>query len=212
MIEIKSTIIDIFNNLYSSDEILTGVQLIITAAIILIPAVTEHHLNPYQIRAKLALDRLRRKEDNIFDRLGLDERIEIETDEINVGYVEKGDEGFKILLDAISRNRAIDEPNVEAIGLLVGPVEIFEILDHNEAVPTSTGVLIGPNAGLFVDYNTGLDPERELVIYYKESPSLTVSLHQLELWVKESIRIKFHYLTATLAILWGVTSIMLLTN
>jgi hypothetical protein len=76
-------------------------------------------------------------------------------------------------------------------------------------MPTGSKVPIGPNAALFVDYDNGAIPQRELIVYYPESPSLTLSLHELELWVSEAIRRKSHYLTAVMAILWGSISIIL---
>lgn len=193
---------------YNSSIILTSIQVLVTAAIILIPPLTEHHLNPYQKRSRAALERLRAGNDSPIKRMGFedDEKekainsiqesdmvddelllgdiinvIEDGHKDVNIGFVERGDKGFRILLDGISRNRTIDKKEVEAIGLLMGPIEMFDEIDNNEAVATSTGVSIGPNAGVFIDYNTGLELERELIIFYKESPSLTVSLHELEI-------------------------------
>jgi len=128
---------------------------------------------------------------------------------LEIGYVRKNDNGFSILLDAISQNRTIEKSKVTAIGMIFGPTSLIGSLKFNDSMPTGSKVPIGPNAALFVDYDDGAIPQRELIVYYPESPSLTLSLHELELWVSEAIRRKSHYLTAVMAILWGFIPIIL---
>jgi len=145
------------------------------------------------------------------DITNLEEEIERENifQGLEIGYVRKNDNGFSILLDAISQNRAVEKCKVTAIGMIFGPTRLIESIKFNDSMPTGSKVPIGPNAALFVDYDNGAIPQRELIVYYPESPSLTLSLHELELWVSEAIRRKSHYLTAVMAVLWGTISIVL---
>ncbi|TKX34882.1 hypothetical protein EXE51_17285 [Halorubrum sp. CGM5_25_10-8B] len=212
---------------------ITGLQIITTAAIILIPVLTNHPVNPLQRRADKALKRLRSRDDNINELSDFSQAVEDpqteedlafktifeladddidELDEIDQafesGYLQRGDPGFRILLDAISNNRSIDKSEVTAIGMLFGDVAILNKMDTNEDMPEGSRVPIGPNAALFVDYEGGAIPDRELITYYPESPSLTLSLHELELWLKEEIRRKSHYIVIVLTLIWTTSSLL----
>ncbi|WP_162989847.1 hypothetical protein [Natronorubrum halophilum] len=223
----------------STTSFIAGVQILTTIAIIVIPVFTEHKLNPFQRRARNAIDRLRQRNDEPFDLIDISaiseqsgtteeellkiiaEELDIDLNnlrdeldeenvlqEIEMGYVQKGDPGFGILLDAISQNRSLKDLDVTTIGMIYGRAELFEVLDWNDSMPRGAKTPIGPNAALFVDYDSGLLPQRELIIYYPESPSLTLSLHELEIWVKDALRRKSHFLITILAIGWATTSVI----
>lgn len=220
-------------------SIITGVQIISTAAIILVPALANHPINPLKRRANRAIKRLRSRDDDLFELADFSKAVndpqsegdlifktiaEAEDDEIDylndidqemvdgldleIGYLQRGDPGFGVLLDAVSYNRSIEKSKVTTIGILYGDVEILENLQRNSSMPEGAKVPIGPNAGVFVDYEGGALPNRELITYYPESPSLTLSLHELEIWVNEAIRRRSHYVVIVLTLIWTTSSLL----
>jgi hypothetical protein len=220
-------------------SVITGLQIITTAAIILVPALANRRVNPLQRRANQALDRLQNRDDDIFELFDFSKAVDnpesegdlifkkivefsdVDTDnfdevdvelegEVNLetGYLQRGDPGFDILLDAISNNRSLNRSGVNAIGMMYGDVEILESFQKNSDMPQGSKVPIGPNAAIFVDYEDGGILNPELITYYPESPSLTLSLHELEIWVNEAIRRKSHYVVVVLTVIWTTSSLL----
>ncbi|MDB2271052.1 hypothetical protein PM032_08445 [Halorubrum ezzemoulense] len=220
-------------------SVITGLQIITTAAIILVPVLANHPVNPLQKRANKALNRLQNREDDIFELfdyskaiddpesegdfifnkmvefsdMDIDNFDEVDVElvgevDLETGYLERGDPGFSILLDAISSNRTLDKSGVAAIGMMYGDVEILESFQKNSDMPQGSKLPIGPNAAIFVDYEEGGILNPELITYYPESPSLTLSLHELEIWVNESIRRKSHYVVVVLTLIWTTSSLL----
>ena len=218
---------------------ITGLQIISTAAIILVPVLANHPVNPLQKRANNGLNRLQNRDDDIFDLFDVSkavnnpqsqgdiifktilesansdidnlEEVDVELEDgvdLEAGYLQRGDPGFGILLDAISNNRSLDKSEVTAVGMLYGDLEILENLQKNSDMPQGSKVPIGPNAAVFVDYEHGAVPNLELITYYPESPSLTLSLHELETWVNEAIRRKSHYVVVVLTLIWTTSSLL----
>jgi len=91
-----------------------------------------------------------------------------------------------------------------------GDEETDDILDFqkNSDMPQGSKIPIGPNAAIFVDYEEGGILNPELITYYPESPSLTLSLHELEIWVNEAIRRKSHYVVVVLTLIWTTSSLL----
>ena len=220
-------------------SVITALQIISTAAIVLVPALANHPVNPFQKRATKALNRLQNRDDDIFELLDFTKAVNDpqsegdlffkkmmefsdydidDFDEVDVkleddvyletGYLQRGDPGFRILLDAISNNRPLNKSEVTTIGMLYGDVDILNKLQTNSGMPEGAKVPIGPNAAIFVDYEGGALANLELITYYPESPSLTLSLHELETWVNEAIRRKSHYVVIVLTLIWTTSSLL----
>jgi len=197
------------------------VQVLVTFCILLVQVVGDSNLNPFLRRGQKAIKRLTSLDDGIADIVSkefemreeeieeLEEISEGELKNIQIGIVQRGDAGFRVLRNAIDRHRHLSG-NVSRIGLIKGPYEIVSSPELHDSVNTGL-VPLSPNAALFVDYNNGEEPiNRENIIFRPSSPTTTLQLNELQFWIREEALSKVHYLTVAMAIIWVTISILLL--
>lgn len=130
-------------------------------------------------------------------------------EDVKLGYITRGDPGFNILLDAIAQHRTIKKREVETIGVMEGPSILLKSDVAPEVPKPNVPQLMRHNATVFIDYEYDHLAHREIVIFHPSSPTMTLSLTELEMWVSEVLNRKHHTATIVVTVIW--TTISLLT-
>lgn len=131
-------------------------------------------------------------------------------EDVKLGYITRGDPGFNILLDAIAQHRTIKKREVETIGVMEGPSILLKSDIAPEVPKPNVPQLMRHNATVFIDYEYDHLAHREIVIFHPSSPTMTLSLTELEMWVSEVLNRKHHTATIVVTVIWTTLSLLTL--
>lgn len=135
--------------------------------------------------------------------------INVDSEEIELWWIEKGETGFKQLVDAIKKEGIPSgetyikdiSGEISKIGVAHGSVkEVGKFADGKPYYGTT------PNAVLYLEYTDG---ERETIIFRQSNINQTYRLASPRRWIDSRLADRSQYLTSILAIWFTVVSIII---